>query len=123
MGLRQLCDLAVFIHSTQERIDFDELQSNLKKIGLEEFFQAMMNILVEQLGLVLKGTKLKSQKSTLANKILKDINDGGNFGKAVEENRILVILRHYIKYLPNAPKEILYIPYEKFTRKWRGFTS
>lgn len=123
VGLRQLCDLAVFIHSTQERIDFDELQSNLKKIGLEEFFQAMMNILVEQLGLVLNETKLKSQKSTLAKKILKDINDGGNFGKAVEENRILVILRHYIKYLPNAPKEILYIPYEKFTRKWRGFTS
>ena len=61
--------------------------------------------------------------STLANKILKDINDGGNFGRALEENRILIILRHYIKYLPDATKEILYIPYEKFTRKKRGLTS
>ena len=123
IGLRQLCDLAVFIHATQARVDFGELQSNLKKIGLEEFFQAIMSILVEQLGLTLNEDIYKSPKTTLAKKILKDINDGGNFGKAVEDNRVLVILRHYIKYLPNAPKEILYIPYEKFTRKKRGYTS
>lgn len=123
IGLRQLCDLAIFVHATQERVDFDELQSNLKKIGLEEFFQAIMSILVDQLGLTLRISGFTPRTSTLAKKILKDINDGGNFGRALEENRILIILRHYVKYLPDATKEILYIPYEKFTRKKRGLTS
>ena len=123
IGLRQLCDLAVYIHGTQSRIDFEELLTNLKKIGLEEFFQAIMNILVEQLGLVVHVSTFQLRATPLAQKILKDVNDGGNFGKALEENRILVILRHYFKYLPDAPKEILYIPYEKFSRKKRGLTS
>ena len=82
-----------------------------------------MSILVDQLGLTLRISGFTPRTSTLAKKILKDINDGGNFGRALEENRILIILRHYIKYLPDATKEILYIPYEKFTRKKRGLTS
>lgn len=123
IGLRQLCDLAIFIHANQERVNFDELQLNFKKIGLEEFFQAIMYILISQLELKIHVSSFNPQPSALAKKILKDINDGGNFGKALEENRIWIILRHYIKYLPYVPKEILYIPYEKFSRKRRGLTS
>ena len=82
-----------------------------------------MNILVDQLGLKIRVSSFNPRPSSLAKKVLKDINDGGNFGNALEENRVWTILRHYIKYLPDAPKEILYIPYEKFSRKKRGLTS
>lgn len=123
IGLRQLCDLAVFMDKTQERIDFSLLLSDLKKIGLEEFFQAIVHILTTQLGWQIRVSTFIPRYTKLAEKILNDVNDGGNFGKALEENRVWVILRHYLKYFSYAPKEILCIPLEKFSRRWRGVVS
>lgn len=123
IGLRQLCDLAIFMDKNQERIDFVGLCSDLNKIGLEDFFQAIVQILIAQLGLQIRVSSFTPHPTKLADKILRDINDGGNFGKALEENYISVILRHYLKYLPDAPKEILCIPLEKFSRRWRGVVS
>ena len=123
IGLRQLCDLAIFMDKTQERIDFMRLCSDLKKIGLEDFFQAIVQILTAQLGLQIRVSSFTPHPTKLADKILRDINDGGNFGKALEENYFSVILRHYIKYFPDAPMEILCIPLEKFSRRWRGVVS
>ena len=123
IGLRQLCDFAIFMDKTQERVDFPRLLEDLKKIGLEEFFQAIVSILINQLGLKIRVSTFTPQPTKLSEKILSDVNDGGNFGKALEENRILVILKHYLRYFPDAPKEILCIPLEKFSRKRRGLVS
>ena len=123
VGLRQFCDLAVYMHANQDRIDFDELDANLNKIGLKDFFQAIVSILVNRLGLSLHTAKIPVTMTKLSKKILEEIDEGGNFGQALEENRHLTILKHYVKYLPDAPVEILTIPYEKLTRRLRGYTS
>ena len=88
------------MHANQDRIDFDELDTNLNKIGLKDFFQAIVSILVNRLGLSLHTAKIPVTMTKLSKKILEEIDEGGNFGQALEENRHLTILKHYVKYLP-----------------------
>ena len=130
VGLRQLCDMAVFIHREQDKIDFQKLSLWLKELHLTKVFEAIVSLLVTRLGLKLKETSPLSKRFKIAADeehlprlsrwIWEDVEEGGNFGVAVRENRKQTIFRHYVRYAFVAPTEIFYIPFEKFTRRMRG---
>lgn len=130
VGLRQLCDMAIFIHRMQDEIDFQKLSLWLKELHLTKVFEAIVSLLVSRLGLKLKDSSPLLKRFNIASDeehlprlsrwIWEDVEEGGNFGVAVRKNRKLTIFRHYVRYALAAPTEIFYIPFEKFTRRIRG---
>lgn len=80
LGLRHLCDWAVFINSLGEKKFLDTFEKTFKDIGLWEFAKTMTFISCKYLGL--KGMQwAQSADEKLADYILIDIIIGGNFGQ------------------------------------------
>ncbi len=80
LGLRHLCDWAVFINSIGEEKFLDMFEKVLKDIGLWEFAKVMTFISCEYLGCPKMRWASDADKS-LADFILIDIIIGGNFGQ------------------------------------------
>lgn len=49
-GVRQVCDIAVYIRENKEKINFKLLVEELSKIGAVRFFEAVVNIAADYLG-------------------------------------------------------------------------
>lgn len=49
-GIRQVCDIAVYMREYKESLDFALLESELSKINAKVFFEGMVNIAVKHLG-------------------------------------------------------------------------
>lgn len=80
LGLRHLCDWAVFI-SPMDNDEFCNIfEEKLKQIGLWKFAQIMAQISVEYLGCPEKEWAGEVDRQ-LAEKVLHDIFKGGNFGQ------------------------------------------
>ena len=80
LGLRHLCDWAVFINSLGEKKFLETFEKTFKDIGLWEFAKTMTFISCKYLGL--KGMQwAQSADEKLADYILIDIIIGGNFGQ------------------------------------------
>lgn len=130
VGLRQLCDMAVFIFNKHDETDFAQLHKWLKELHLKHVFEAIVSLLIVKLGLKVDNAspllrffdvrRTEEKLSILSEWIWQDVEEGGNFGVDNQDKRISTILKHYIKYVYFAPTEILYIPYEKLSRRYRG---
>lgn len=83
IGLRHLCDWAVFVNSFSEK-DFQQLfQSQLEKIGLWKFAQVIS--LAAHLGIGLPWQNWMGEEEILAEAMFRDIFSGGNFGAKDEQ--------------------------------------
>lgn len=80
LGMRHLCDWAVFVSSLGEKKFLEMFEEKLKSIGMWEFAKIMTAIACDYLGAAeMKWAENADKK--LARRILKDIFSGGNFGQ------------------------------------------
>lgn len=80
LGLRHLCDWAVFLNSIGEEKFLELFEKTIKDIGLWEFAKTMTLISCEYLGLPGMNWAKSTDKKT-ADYVLIDIIIGGNFGQ------------------------------------------
>ena len=80
LGLRHLCDWAVFVNSLGEEKFLETFEKTFKDIGLWEFAKTMTLICIRYLGMPSMKWAADSDKK-LADYILIDIIIGGNFGQ------------------------------------------
>lgn len=82
LGLRQLCDWAMVLHSHCGEIDRDLLKTRLKEMGIMSEWQAFLAFIVRYLGLPEQEAPLYSRRSEAkADKLWKFMEKVGNFGK------------------------------------------
>lgn len=82
LGLRQLCDLALFIHAHRGEFDTDALCSKLETFDLEEEWKLFVCFLVEILGLPQDEVPLYDGRIVpMSYKMLSRILADGNFGQ------------------------------------------
>lgn len=80
IGLRQICDLAVYLRKNHDAIDADRLNGYLEELLLMKTAKALGYIMAEHLGLP-KDTIPFGIDEQYADFILDEIFEGGNFGK------------------------------------------
>lgn len=127
IGLRQLCDWAVFLNYYKNEIDSNEVERILNSLGYMKAYCAFGSIITEKLGLETDRFPFSINKNDIkwGNKILKVIYHGGNFGKnnrkihkvgllhSIETG--LTSISHTIKFMSLSPLEnSMYIPHEMF---------
>lgn len=116
IGLRQVCDLAMYLRKNHEAIDADKLNGYLKELQLMKTAKALGYIMAEHLGLPKNAIPfgIDEQYSYF---ILQEIFEGGNFGKkklAYRNNKngirrkiesIVYFYRRCLLYKPLLPLE------------------
>lgn len=80
LGIRHLCDWAVFLNSLGEEKFLETFEKAIKDIGLWDFAKTMTFICVKHLGLPATAWAADADEK-LADYILTDIIIGGNFGQ------------------------------------------
>lgn len=86
LGLRQLCDWAVFVHRQLAVEDWERLEPVLKDLGLLHFTKIVTRMSVDGLALPVESVPwCMDADSFLAKQLLADILRTGNFGS--KENR------------------------------------
>lgn len=86
LGLRQMCDWAVFVHTRLTPEQWQSLEPTLKDFGLLRFTQVVTRICVDHLYLPKTSAPwCLSADKALADRLLEDILRTGNFGR--KENR------------------------------------
>lgn len=81
ISLRQLCDWMLYLHKFKDRIDKDELLTDLKTLGMLKPWQTFGCILVHQLGLPQEEFPFYNPEYTKASEVvLNKILQVGNFG-------------------------------------------
>ena len=81
VGLRQLCDWAMYLHTFKDEIDREELLKDLKSMGLLKPWQVFGCIVVDALGLSVEDFPFYEEKQRKnKQKIWKVILRLGNFG-------------------------------------------
>ena len=80
IGLRQVCDLAVYLRKNHDAIDADRLNGYLEELQLMQTAKALGYIMAEYLGLP-KSAIPFGMDGQYADFILQEIFEGGNFGK------------------------------------------
>ena len=86
IGLRQVCDLALFLDRHQEDIDPKRLNGYLHDLELMRVAQSLGYVMVHQLGLDERKVPF-GINDCYADFILREIFEGGNFGKKNIEYR------------------------------------
>lgn len=82
LGLRQLCDWTMVLHSHYGEIDRDLLKTRLKEMGIMSEWQAFLAFIVRYLGLPEQEAPLYSRRAEAkADKLWKFMEKVGNFGK------------------------------------------
>ena len=80
IGLRQICDLALYLDKYNEQIDRDRLNGYLEELQLMSIARCLGSILVDWLGLE-EGKLPFNTNTQYTDFILQEIFEGGNFGK------------------------------------------
>ncbi len=80
VGLRQLCDMALYMHHHSDNIDMVELQGYVDRYGLTEPCQLFMSILVDLFGLSPERVPYYVPSPEKIDPFLARIWSGGNFG-------------------------------------------
>ncbi|MGL5273005.1 MAG: nucleotidyltransferase domain-containing protein [Phocaeicola sp.] len=83
VGLRQLCDIAIFLKQKQKEINLVELHTHLEKLNLLKAWHLLGIIIVNQLGLPQDSYPFYMHTSSMekeASKMLHIILSEGNFG-------------------------------------------
>jgi len=119
VGLRQLCDLAMFIHGHHAEIDKAQLDEWLGGLGLRKAYTAMGAALVEALGLPEAEFPfaLTQKDRKRGGKILRNMLHMGNFGRAARKTQKMgllhsmetgwISLRQCLRFYSLCPKEAL----------------
>ena len=81
LGLRHLCDWAVFINSLSADEFSQQFETVLKRTGLLRFARVMSLVCEENLGCKNVFQNPTKEEKILANDMLADIFSGGNFGQ------------------------------------------
>ncbi|MBQ9202693.1 MAG: nucleotidyltransferase family protein [Prevotella sp.] len=132
IGLRHLCDWAVMMHHYADEIDKERLSEVLKNVGLLNAFLAFGTILVDKLGMKDFPLPLSLKDRKFQSHILKDIMQGGNFGRNKRKvtqvglrykiETMVFLLKNCVRYYALAPKEMLLIPYRRMAVNMKLFT-
>lgn len=80
VGLRQLCDLALYLDKYHSLTDKERLNAYLNDLQLMTVAQSIGYILVDKLGLEAERLPFKADKQ-YADFLLQEIFEGGNFGR------------------------------------------
>lgn len=86
IGLRQLCDLALYLDKHFEEVDQVKLSGYLKELQLSTVARAMGDILVKYLGMDKRKLPFATD-NRYSDFIISEIFEGGNFGKKRVEYR------------------------------------
>lgn len=119
IGLRQFCDLALFMDRHYHEIDKEKLEKHLRKLGIKKAFTATGYVLVEMLGL--KAEKfpysLTNKDRKVGKRILKSVMEDGDWAKdkhQVKGKGVLhsmetgyISLMQSMKYVDVAPMECI----------------
>lgn len=81
IGLRHLCDWAVFANSFSNGEFIDTFEADLRRVGLWRLAQLLSLAAVEHLGMPYR--EWMGDDVQTANELLFDIFDGGNFGRKI----------------------------------------
>lgn len=123
IGLRQLCDWAVYLNHYKDEIDRKKLQEILSELDLLKAYRAFGWILVDKLWLPLASfpMQLDDKDRKWEAGIMRIIMDGGNFGRKnhnatnswlFKAETLMMIIKNCIKYYPLAPRELrTMVPY------------
>ena len=119
VGLRQLCDMAMLLHHYHGKIDVNELEHHLSKIGYLKAFKAVGALTVKYLGLPVEEFPLELTERDYgwADKMLDEVMKRGNFGKyhrremrpgtAKSLETAQIAFGHCARFLPLAIWDIL----------------
>lgn len=118
VGLRQLMDMALFVHNHFDELDLSLLHRHIVGIGHEKAFNAYMALLNKYLGLPKEQIpfELDSQNYVYADKIMDEVWRGGYFGHknnlvGVKPgllhslNTARLVISHSIRFYRLAPAE------------------
>lgn len=141
IGLRQLCDWAVFLNHYRNGIDCNEVKKILNKLGYMKAYCAFGSILLDKLGLEKDSFpfSINENDRRWGKKVLKVIYHGGNFGwnnRKINKIGLLhsietgfMAISHTIRFMSLSPLEnLMYIPNEmyrpmcKYIRIGRGYS-
>lgn len=79
-GVRQVCDVGIYIRENKEKINFERLRNDLSKIKADRFFDAVVNIAVDYLGF--EDIVFSSlDRSVDPEALLEDLLRGGVYGR------------------------------------------
>lgn len=121
IGLRQLCDWALFLYKYNHQINKDRLLKTLKDFGLLKPWQVFGCILVKEIGLSKDDFPFYAKKyNDDSRKVLNLILEVGNFGEHTTENRkhpsgyltgklhsLYIKQKYLLKILPVFPRDVL----------------
>ena len=97
MNMKQLCDIAILLHSKREAINVKQLHEMLRKLHLLEVWQSFMYIMVQHLGMTQEECPFYTEKSKdraemLFERIMKEGSarkaEGGKNGLKNEDRRL-----------------------------------
>lgn len=117
VSLRQFCDWAMMLHHYRNEIDKDTLKEILQQLDMIRGYKAFGTILVDDLGLPEEEfpLSLADEDRGMKEKILKDIFQGGNFGKhnhkaksalGLKMETFRMAVNNSIRYYSLAPSEM-----------------
>ena len=114
-GFRQMCDLAVLLHTCRKDIDYDRLRKILRTLGLERAFRAIGSILTDSLGMPSEdlGYELVDKDRRYARRIFSIVRYRGNMGHYNKKSSdsgwlhnmevAAIKISHFVKLWPLAP--------------------
>jgi hypothetical protein len=85
IGLRHLCDWAVFANKIENDEFVDVYKEKLTDVGLWRFAQLLTQLSIKYLGCEYKDWAMQDVNEDLLCSMITDIFDGGNFGKKDEQ--------------------------------------
>lgn len=117
VSLRQLCDWAIVLHHYKDEIDKNKLLDILSQLDMAKSYKAFGSILVDELGLPEDDfpIEIKEDDRQWKEKLLKDIFEGGNFGKLHHKAQnswqfkietLQLAIRNTLRYYRLCPSEI-----------------
>lgn len=119
VAVRQLCDMAILIHTQKDSIDKERLSEMLKNTSYTNAFKAFGSILVNKIGLPAEDFpfELKKKDYKRGEKVLKEILRCGNWGVYGRKTHELnlkftletgkIVISHCIKFFRLSPRENL----------------
>lgn len=126
IGLRQFCDLALYLRNHHNEIDFQKLNAWIDELGMRKLADLYATFLCQKLGLDESAIPWKTDLTYL-NLLCEDIFNGGNFGKLrfgfkgkssflVQKMKALPLhWKNYRRYHELWPKETT----ASFVSKWK----
>lgn len=121
VGLRQTLDLVVLLNAYRDKINVGRLMIALDGIGYMKAFRAMLAMMKRYFGLEWLDSNfvLGCRDERYADKLMAAVMESGNFGRKSYRNHTTGkkksmetatrSLRHCVKFLRLAPKDIIYL--------------